>query len=214
MKWNVKLRLRPAAILPVLFGALLWTSAVTAIELPPLEASYDQVDPAAQRVPRIEADSSAQRDALDQRVRREPRNPLLRLQLAWSYADRGQRTRVPREIAQAERMADEDPMQLRVVHYNAGWIQLHLGDHEAAARHWREAQRLHGGQPDWVPVGFALILWLQGNPDQAYAYYARAAQAQPDRWGGGGFEAALVEFGPNERLALQSLRERWQREGG
>lgn len=177
-------------------------------ELPPVDASYVDVDPAAQRVATLDFEDSVQRSLIENAVRREPRNVVVRLQHAQYLLDRGMRARVPRELQAAERAAGEGSALLRTVHFNAGWMLYRMGDAEGARAHWLQAWRLHGGHPDWVPVAFALALWSQGDRETALAYFKSAAAARPDQWGSAeAVEASAMALGANERFALQSMQQ-------
>lgn len=205
----MRLKLRPhatALLLCLLALSPVFSPALHAQELPPLEASYLDGDPAAQRVAAIDSNDSGQRSALETTVRREPRNVIARLQYAQLLLDRGLRARVPREIASAVRFADEGSALLRSVHFNAGWMHYRMGEFDAARSHWLQAFQLHGGHPDWVPVAFALALWGQGDRDTALAYFRLAATAQPEQWGSAqAIETRAAALGANERFALLSM---------
>lgn len=197
-----------ALLLAVLALVLTLPAALRAQELPPLDAAYVDVDPAAQRVSAIDSNDSGQRSALENTVRREPRNVIARLQYAQLLLDRGLRARVSREIASAVRFADEGSTLLRSVHFNAGWMHYRMGEFDAARSHWLQSFRLHGGHPDWVPVTFALALWGQGDRDTALAYFRLAASARPEQWGSTeAIETSAAALGANERFALLSMHQ-------
>ncbi|WP_395794037.1 type IV pilus biogenesis/stability protein PilW [Aquimonas sp.] len=192
---------------------MLMVLPLAAQDLPPLDARYDQADPAARWVQRVDIDNATERAALDTSLRREGRNPVLRLQSAWMHADRGMRQRIERDAEAALRLSEEGSLTRRMVHYNYGWIRFHLGEFELAKAQWLQAYALHGGQPDWVPSHFALLLWSQGDRETALTYYAKAAESQPTQWGReADLDAATADFGPNERLAMQSMHEAWLRD--
>lgn len=201
------------APLLALFMLLAWSAG--SLALPPLDIAYLDADPAAQEITRIDAEDAGQRSALESQLRRDPRNALLRLQLAQSLADRGMRQRVVRELAAAERVVDAGSGLGRAVQFNAGWIQFRLGDFEAATQHWENARVQHGGAPSWVPLSYALLLWSQGDREAALRYYERAATDRPDLFGREGAldaqSAALSHLRPGELFALESMREAWSR---
>jgi len=204
-----------AFTLPVLAGlfalALQFSTALHAQELPPTEVAYVDQDPAAQRIQRIDANDRSMRSTLEGAIRKDPGNAMLKLQNAALLADRGIRLRVARELSAAARASDEGSLNLRVVHYNAGWILFDIGDYDGAQAHWMDALRLHGGQPDWVPAAFAILQWTRGYPQQAADYYAAAARSMPQRWGdAAGVEAATATLDANQRFTLQSLFGEWQ----
>lgn len=61
------------------------------------------------------------------------------------------------------------------VHWSEGWMRLNLLDFEGALVAWQEAQRLHGGQPFWVPYSKAIALMGAGDGEAALAWW-RVAQ--------------------------------------
>lgn len=197
-------------------GRLLWFVLVAcafapgtwAQDLPPPDALYVDADPAALRIVAIDPEDNGQRVALENMLRREPRNVVARLQNAQYLVDRGQRARVPRELAAAERAAPEDSVLRRSVHFNAGWMHFRMGDFDAARSEWLHAWRQHGGHPDWVPIAFALALWSQGDRETALLYFRAAASAQPEQWGSAeAVEASSSSLRANERFALQSMQQ-------
>ncbi|SDD74180.1 tetratricopeptide repeat protein [Aquimonas voraii] len=177
-------------------------------ELPPTDASYVEVDPAAQRVAAINAEDNGARSALESLVRREPRNALARLQYAQMLLDRGLRARVARELDSAERFSEAGSPLRRSVHFNAGWILFRMGDFDGARSQWLQAWQQHGGHPDWVPVAFALALWSQGDRDTALAFFKAELAARPDQWQSAeAFDARTRDMSPGERFALQSMQQ-------
>ena len=146
-------------------------------------------------------------------MRSDVRNPMLRLQSAWMHADRGMRQRIERDAEAALRLSEDGSVMRRMAHYNYGWLRFRVGEFELAKAQWLQAYALHGGQPDWVPSHFALLLWSQGDRETALAYFGKAAEAQPALWGReADLDAATADFGPNERLAMQSMHDAWLRE--
>ena len=61
------------------------------------------------------------------------------------------------------------------VHWSEGWIRLNLRDYEGALAAWSVAERLHGGQPFWVPYTKAIALAGLGDDEAALAWW-RVAQ--------------------------------------
>jgi tetratricopeptide (TPR) repeat protein len=182
-------------------------------ELPPQDAPYRDEDPAAQRIETIDVNDTAATDALQSALRREPRNWRLKLQNAQLLAKRGLRSKLSREIGQAQRATESGSVERRSVHYNAGWLLFELGDFDGAEAHWMQAYLAHGGQPIWVPEHFALLLWSRGHREMALNYFGRALAAEPQRWADAEDRAASIESLPaNARFALESLYDSWQRE--
>jgi tetratricopeptide (TPR) repeat protein len=202
-----------ASLARLALWSLLLASAAAAQALPPLDLAYLDADAASADIARIDAEDAGQRSALESQLRRDPRNPLLRLQQAQVFADRGMRQRVGRELATAERLADPGSPAARVVQYHAGWIQFRLGDFQAAAGHWDQARIQHGGAPSWVPLTYALLLWTQGDRAAALRYYERAATDRPELFGRESTLdlEVLAQLRPGERFALESMRDAWLR---
>ncbi len=61
------------------------------------------------------------------------------------------------------------------VHWSEGWIRLNLKDYEGALVAWSVAEKLHGGQPFWVPYSKAIALAGLGDDEAALAWW-RVAQ--------------------------------------
>ena len=176
--------------------------------LPPTDVAYVEADPAAQSVRAIDAENAASRSALENLVRREPRNALARLQYAQLLVDRGLRARVGRELESAERYSEAGSELRRRVHFNAGWILFRMGDFDGAREQWTQAWQQHGGHPDWVPLAFALALWNQGDRETALAYFKAEQTARPEQWeSAAAVEARTRDLSHNERFALQSMRQ-------
>lgn len=55
------------------------------------------------------------------------------------------------------------------LHWSEGWIRLNLLDFEGALLAWQQAERLHGGQPFWVPYTKANALVGVGDDAAALA---------------------------------------------
>ncbi|MBE5316541.1 MAG: hypothetical protein H4O13_14195 [Xanthomonadales bacterium] len=182
--------------------------AAHAQTLPPTDAAYVEADPAGRSVKAIDAEDTAARSALENLVRREPRNALARLQYAQMLVDRGLRARVGRELESAERYSEAGSELRRRVHFNAGWILFRMGDFDGARGQWTQAWQQHGGHPDWVPLAFALALWNQGDRETALAYFKAEQTARPEQWQSAeAVEARTRDLSPNERFALQSMRQ-------
>lgn len=190
-----------------LLGAYRLADAADAT-LPPLDAAYVDVDPAAQRVASLDAEDATARSALEALLRREPRNALARLQSAQLQLDRGLRARVARELDSAERFSEAGSELRRRVHFNAGWILFRMGDFEGARAQWTQAWRQHGGHPEWVPLAFALTLWNQGDREGGLAYFRTELAARPAAWATPeALQTRTRDLSASERFALQSMRQ-------
>jgi TonB family protein len=63
------------------------------------------------------------------------------------------------------------------LHWSEGWIRLNLLDFEGALVAWQQAERLHGGQPFWVPYTKAIALVGVGDDTAALAWWQVAQRA-------------------------------------
>lgn len=63
------------------------------------------------------------------------------------------------------------------VYWSEGWIRLNLLDFEGALVAWQQAERLHGGQPFWVPYSKAIALMGLDDGDAALAWWQVAQSA-------------------------------------
>lgn len=63
------------------------------------------------------------------------------------------------------------------VYWSEGWIRINLRDFEGALAAWQQGERLHGGQPFWVPYSKAIALMGMGDADAALAWWRVAQRA-------------------------------------
>lgn len=102
----------------------------------------------------------------------DPRSVRKATQLAYLRSLRGDRAGAEAGLARA-RARFPDSVGL---HWSEGWIRLNLLDFEGALVAWQQAERLHGGQPFWVPYSKAVALIGVGDDEAALAWW-KLAQA-------------------------------------
>lgn len=92
------------------------------------------------------------------------------------------------------------------VYWSEGWIRLNLLDFEGALVAWQQAERLHGGEPFWVPYSKAIALTGVGDDAAALAWWAVAQRSHGSELASA--DAARAKFGYwryTEKLLLEDL---------
>ncbi len=92
------------------------------------------------------------------------------------------------------------------VHWSEGWIRLNLLDFEGALVAWQQAERLHGGQPFWVPYSKAIALMGVGDGEAALAWWKIAQHAyQPELDTAGAARNRFQHWRAAEKLLLEEV---------
>lgn len=200
------------------FALTLWCFAAVAMaqtgeELPvPFEA-YGEDDPAAVAPKRIDPTDNRARQTFEQILQYDPNNVTARIQNAELLIGRGVRQRGLDEYAYALRLAGTDEKKLRTVYWNYGWALFAGGEARGAVTQWMQAERLHGGRPEWVPTTYAMGLWAAGEKDLALQFYRAAVRSFPRRWGvAAGVQEATRGWTPKQKLTIEQVYAAW-REG-
>lgn len=175
--------------------------------LPQPAANYPDADVAGSIYPSVDIDNPNLESGLQEILRRDRRNVPAAAQLALLQAWRGQqRGRWQRDFDRARNLAADGSDEARHVHWVRGWALFGIGDYPGALEQWQEAERLHGGRPDWVPSTYAVLLWSMGYRELGLDFFEIAARDQPEYWGSPAAAAATAQsWRPNERLAVESM---------
>lgn len=185
--------------------------AQDATALPVPQETYGENDPAAVRPKPIDPLDAGARKMLEQILQYDPENVSARIQNANLMIARGLRQRGLGEYEYVRRVAQKDPKLLRQVVWNYGWALFDTGDAPRALAEWREAERLHGGRPQWVPTTYAVGLWVAGERDLAVQFYRAAVNSNPRRWGEErGLAEATRTWSANEKLAIEAVYAAWR----
>ena len=210
---RIRIRATPPLIAMLALLALapiVHAQADTTAYQPPADA-YTATDAAARFTVKVDPGDQRARETLEQILEYDGRNVMARVQHGHMLVDRGMRQRALAEFEYAIRVADPDSIDQRVARWNYGWALLRSGDPRAAMAQWRLVESAHGGRPAWLPAQFAAALWIAGDREYAIDYYAAAVRSNPSRWGErSGMEAAIAEWEPNERLALEAVYGAWR----
>jgi hypothetical protein len=92
------------------------------------------------------------------------------------------------------------------VHWSEGWIQLNLLDFEGALVAWQQAERLHGGQPFWVPYSKSIALMGLGDGEAALAWWQVAQRAYaPELASGDAARTRFQHWRPTEKKLLEEV---------
>ena len=197
---------------------LCWGGAALAqadAELPvPFEA-YGEDDPAAVAPKRVDPTDNRSRKMFEQVLQYDPENVTARIQNAELLISRGVRQRGLDEYAYALRLAGSDEKKLRTVYWNYGWALFAGGEARGAISQWMQAERLHGGRPEWVPTTYAMGLWAAGEKDLALQFYRAAVRSFPRRWGvAAGVQEATRGWTPKQKLTIEQVYAAWRENVG
>lgn len=92
------------------------------------------------------------------------------------------------------------------VHWSEGWIRINLRDYEGALVAWQQAERLHGGQPFWVPYSKAIALMGLGDEEAALAWWRVAQRAfAPELDTVDGARNRFQHWRPEEKVLLMRV---------
>lgn len=92
------------------------------------------------------------------------------------------------------------------VHWSEGWIRLNLQDFEGALVAWQQAERLHGGQPFWVPYSKAIALIGAGDAEAALAWWHVAQRGyQPELDTASAARNRFQHWRPSEKKLLEQV---------
>lgn len=175
----------------------------------PAPGIYADVDPAAVASHPPPGRRGRFRELLNQELQRHPGNVSARVHRAYLLDRAGDHVRAQRDYDAALAAAAPGGPEHRHVLWSRGWSRYDLGDVSGALADWREAARLHGGRPRWVPHTFALAYWTQDDQAQALAWYA-AAVASNAEWG---TEAGMADrtshWRPAQRERMRALFDAW-----
>jgi tetratricopeptide (TPR) repeat protein len=202
-------RLALAAIAGFAFSNVVLAQDAAALPVP--QESYGEVDPAAVRPKAIDPTDAGARKMLEQILQYDPENVSARIQNANLMIARGLRARGLGEYEYVRRVAQKDPKLLRQVVWNYGWALFATGDARRAVAEWMEAERLHGGHPQWVPTTYAIGLWVAGDRELAVQFYRAAVNSNPRRWGEErGLGEATRQWNANEKVAIEAVYAAWR----
>ena len=200
-----------------LFGAvalLSFTLALAQSELPlPVPSDfYGDDDPAAVAPKAIDPTDNRARQTLEQILQYDPENVNARLQNAELMIARGMKQRGLDEYAYALRLAGSNEKLLRTVHWNYGWALYGVGEARGAISQWMQAEKLHGGHPQWAPTTYAIGLWAANEPALAISFYKSAVSSNPRRWGeAAGLKESTRDWTPVQKQAIETVYAEWRK---
>jgi hypothetical protein len=92
------------------------------------------------------------------------------------------------------------------VHWSEGWIRLNLKDYEGALVAWSVAEKLHGGQPFWVPYSKAIALAGLGDDEAVLAWWRVAQRSYaPELDSAGGARHRFQHWRDAEKQLLERV---------
>ncbi len=143
---------------------------------------YTDKDSAARQPTMQELGLSGHMDLAPMRERAEGKPRDWRLQALVGQMEHlaGNRDAAEARYQRAVDAAGTDPKKLRHVMWSRGWARLYSGDNEGAMADWRDAARLHGGKPEWLPHTIALAHWRSGRNAEAIKWFDASRYASMD----------------------------------
>jgi Tfp pilus assembly protein PilF len=205
-------------ILPrALVGAAAWLSlslafAQSDLPLPTASDYYGDEDPAAIAPKAIDPTDNRARQTLEQILQYDPENVNARIQNAELMIARGMKQRGLDEYAYALRLAGSNEKLLRTVHWNYGWALYAVGEARGAISQWMQAEKLHGGHPQWAPTTYAIGLWAAGEQALALTFYKSAVRSNPRRWGeASGLKESTRDWRADQKQAIETVYAEWRK---
>lgn len=200
-----------------LVGAVAWLSVTLAwaqvdLPLPTPSDFYGDDDPAAVAPKRIDPTDNRARQTLEQILQYDPENVNARLQNAELLIARGMKQRGLDEYAYALRLAGTNQKLLRTVHWNYGWALYGVGEARGAISQWMQAEKLHGGHPQWAPTTYAIGLWAADERELALRFYKSAVSSNPRRWGeAAGLKESTRDWSAAQKQAIETVYAEWRK---
>ena len=195
-------------------ASLSFTLALAQSDLPLPAPSdfYGDDDPAAVAPKAIDPTDNRARQTLEQILQYDPENVNARLQNAELLIARGMKQRGLDEYAYALRLAGSNEKLLRTVHWNYGWALYGVGEARGAISQWMQAEKLHGGHPQWAPTTYAIGLWAANEPALALGFYKSAVSSNPRRWGeAAGLKESTRTWKPEQKQAIETVYQEWRK---
>jgi tetratricopeptide (TPR) repeat protein len=125
---------------------------------------------------------------------------------------RGMKQRGLDEYAYTLRLAGSNEKLLRTVHWNYGWALYAVGEARGAISQWMQAEKLHGGHPQWAPTTYAIGLWAAGEQALALTFYKSAVRSNPRRWGeASGLKESTRDWRADQKQAIETVYAEWRK---
>jgi len=193
------------------FAVCLWLACIAApaIAAGPAAGLYTDPDVAAVAFHAAPGKKAELRNALNQRLRKEPRHPVLLSHRAYLFLRAGDEVNARRDFERALESAEPGSASHRQVLWAYGWALYDMGDVPAALASWTRSEQLHGGHPGWVPYTYALAYWTQGDAETALAWYDTAVRSDAG-WGSReGMTERTDHWRPEQQRHIRGLFDAW-----
>jgi len=141
---------------------------------------YDASDDAARQPTMKELGLGGHVDLAPMRERadRKPRDWRLQALVGQMEHLGGDRAAGEARYQRAVDAAGKNDKRLRHVLWSRGWARLYAGDNAGAFDDWRDAAKLHGGNPAWYPHTLALAYWRADQRALALQWFEGSGIAQ------------------------------------
>ena len=171
---------------------------------------YQDRDPAASYLVTPPGGRARFKAAIEASLRKNPKNSAALTHRAYYFNDTGDTQRALRDFDAALAASDVASVQARHVYWSRGWARYDNGEVAAAIADWREAARLHGGSPYWLPYTLALGYWTMGERDEALRWFDIAVTSQPVFATDEGIREKIRNWDERQQENMMALHQAWK----
>lgn len=171
---------------------------------------YQDRDPAASYLVTPPGGRARFKSALEASLRKNPRNSVALTHRAYFFNEMGDTQRALRDFDAALAASSPASVHARHVYWSRGWARYDSGDVPGALADWREAAKLHGGSPHWLPFTLALGYWTIGDRELALRWFDVAVAAQPAFATEEGLREKISKWDERQQENMMALHEAWE----
>lgn len=171
---------------------------------------YQDRDPAASYLVTPPGGRARFKAAIEASLRKNPKNSAALTHRAYYFNDTGDTQRALRDFDAALAASDVASVQARHVYWSRGWARYDNGEVAAAIADWREAARLHGGSPYWLPYTLALGYWTMGERDEALRWFDMAVASQAVFATDEGIREKIRNWDERQQENMMALHQAWK----
>ena len=175
----------------------------------PSTVSQDR-DPAASYLVTPPGGRARFKAAIEASLRKNPRNSVALTHRAYYFNDTGDAQRALRDFDAALAASDADSVHARHVYWSRGWARYDNGEVAGAIADWRDAAKLHGGSPYWLPYTLALGYWTMGEQEEALRWFDMAVSSQPVFATGEGIREKIRHWDERQQQNMMALHQAWK----
>lgn len=174
------------------------------------EYVYQDRDPAASYLATPPGGRARFKAAIEASLRKNPKNSAALAHRAYYFNDTGDTQRALRDFDAALAASDAGSVQARHVYWSRGWARYDNGEVAAAIADWREAARLHGGSPHWLPYTLALGYWTMGERDEAFRWFDIAMASHAAFATDEGIREKISKWDERQQENMMALHQAWK----